>query len=512
MISNCELRNANCELSSVKRPKFAIRISHFATRLACAFLIAASLAISAAAAADLPTDLQQRRARFMENLGSESMLILWSAPMRVYSNDVDYEYRQDSNFYYLTAIDQPESILVLMPGNRTRKEILFVKPRDPVREHWEGQRLSPEKAVHESGISTVYLTTEFEPFLNAVLSGRPYGSGSSEQDFAPFFTALRNNKAQIAVVGPPPGASGQLPESYVFVNKLRERFSGLQMRDVTRIFRDLRLIKTDYERSLLEESARISSEAHVAGMKAARPGAYEYEVEAAIEYTFKKNGADWGYPSIVASGPNATILHYQKSSRRMENGDLLLVDAGSAYKYMTVDITRTYPINGKFTEAQKDIYDVVLRAQEEGIKAAKMGARLSDVHQRTVEVIKDGLFKLGLITDTSGNQYQTWYTHNACHWIGIDVHDVGDRNRPLADGMAFTIEPGIYIRPEILNSLPKTAENEAFARKIQPAFEKYKNIGVRIEDSFLITGGTLKRLSASVPRTTEEIEALMRSR
>jgi Xaa-Pro aminopeptidase len=285
------------------------------------------------------------------------------------------------------------------------------------------------------------------------------------------------------------------------------------MRDVTSVFGDLRQIKTNYERKLYQESARVSSDAHKAGMKAAHPGAWEYEVEAAIEYVFKKNGSfDWGYPSIVASGPNATTLHYEKSSRRMEDGDLLLVDASANYKYLTTDITRTYPVNGKFTAAQKDIYEIVLRAQEEGMKAAKPGARLRDIHQRTVDVIKEGLFKLGLITDTRGTQYQTWYTHNSSHWIGIDVHDVGDSNKPLADGMAFTIEPGIYIRPELLDGLAKTPENEAFIAKVRPAFEKYKNIGVRIEDSFLIDNGKLIQLSASVPRTVDEIEAFMRSR
>jgi len=461
-------------------------------RLFSLLVIAACFA-STATAATFPEDLRQRRARFMERLSSDSMLILWSAPERVYSNDVDYEYRQDSNFYYLTGIDQPESILVLMPGNTDQKEVLFVQPRDATREHWEGHRLSPADATAVSGIATIHVTTEFQTFLDAALS--------------------RDSKIQIAVVGPPPRPNARQPESYEFVNNLRAKFPGLQMRDVTTIFRDLRQVKTEYERGLLEENGRMSGEAHKAGMKAAHPGAYEYEVEAAIEYTFKKSsGSDWSYPSIVASGPNATILHYEKSTRRMNDGELLLVDAGANYKYMSIDITRTYPVNGKFTDAQKDIYEIVLHAQDEAMKVAKTGAHLRDIHQKTVDVIKESLLKLGLITDTRGNQYQTWYTHNACHFIGIDVHDVGDSSRALADGMAFTIEPGIYIQPEALDNLPKTPENQAFIEKVRPAFEKYKGIGVRIEDSFLLDGGSLKRLSASVPRTIDEIEAFMKSR
>src|SRR5678815_435948 len=205
---------------------------------------------------------------------------------------------------------------------------------------------------------------------------------------------------QVDVVGPPPGNSGVVPDSYAYFNKLRERFSGIQMRDVSQMFGRLRLIKTDYEQKMLIESARISAEAHREGMKVARPNVWEYQVQAALEYIFKKDGAiGWGYPSIVASGPNATTLHYEASTRQMKNGDLLLVDAAANYNYLTTDITRTYPINGKFTQAQKDIYQIVLRAQDEGIKVAVKGATLGEVNAKTVEDIKDGLFKLGLITD-----------------------------------------------------------------------------------------------------------------
>jgi len=471
--------------------------------------------VSLAGAAALQDDLHGRRERFMQLLGPDSMLILWSAPERVYSGDVNYPYRQDSNFFYLTGIEQPESILVILPGNKTKKEILFVRPRDPVREHWEGHSLSADEAVRLSGINTVYQTIEFKPFLDSVLAGKSYETeiGVTTSDYDRFFTALKNNAAQVAVVGPPPGVSGSLPDSYAFVNKLRERFSGFQMRDVTPLFGTLRLIKTDYERKMLEESARISGEAHRAGMKTARPDVWEYEVQAAMEYTFRKDGAiGWGYPSIIASGPNATTLHYEASTRQMKNGDLLLVDAAANYNYMTTDITRTYPVNGKFTSAQKDIYEIVLRAQDEGIKAAVAGATLRDINRRTVEVIAEGLRKSGLITDVKGDQYSVWYTHSSSHWIGLDVHDVGGRNAPLADGMAFTIEPGIYIRQEALDNLPKTPENVAFIQKVQSAVEKYKDIGVRIEDSFIMAGGHAVQLSVGIPRTVDEIETFMKLR
>jgi Xaa-Pro aminopeptidase len=315
--------------------------------------------------------------------------------------------------------------------------------------------------------------------------------------------ALKANRASLHLLLPPnAGASGELPRSSQFANKIRAQFPGVTTADATPILSDLRQVKTPYEQKILEESANISNEAHMAGMKAARPGAYEYEVEAAIEYVFKKNGAfDWGYPSIVGSGPNATTLHYMKSSRKMEAGDLLLVDAAAFYKYMTVDITRTYPVNGTFTPAQKDIYNIVLQAQAEGVKVARAGARLGDIHQKTVDVIKQGLLKLGLITDASSDQYRLWYTHRSYHWIGIDVHDVGDERRPLAPGMAFVIEPGIYIRESVLENLSNTRENAEFIARVRPAVEKYKDIGVRIEDSFILTDSGLKNLSARVPRT-----------
>jgi Xaa-Pro aminopeptidase len=481
-------------------------------------LVAAVLQLlpASARAGEFQDDLKGRRARLMERLGPEAMLVVWSAPVRIYSRDVDYEYRQDSNFYYLTGIEQEESILVLMPGNATRKEFLFVKEKDPVREHWQGKMLGRPDATAQSGIETVYLTGEFEPFVNAVLAGRSYGVPrySPSREFDVFSKAVASGKARLALIlDPKPGLSGPIEKPLEFANRARERFVGISIQDATASVESLRQVKTPYEQKVLARSVEISNEAHLAGMRAARPGASENEVQAAIEYVYKLRGAEsWGYPSIVGSGPNATILHYHRGTRRLEAGDLVLVDAAASYGYLTGDITRTYPVSGVFTPAQKDIYRIVLEAQEEGMKVAKPGAKLSDVHLRTVEVIKAGLLKLGLIADAAGDQYRTWYTHGASHWIGMDVHDVGSGDRPLEPGMAFTIEPGIYVREGALENLPKNAESAAFATKARPAFEKYRNIGVRIEDSFLITESGLKRLSTGVPRTIEEVERFMQSR
>jgi Xaa-Pro aminopeptidase len=470
---------------------------------------AMSLASSAAMAGPLQEDLKARRARVMDRLGPDALAIFWSAPTRVYSTDVDYEYRQDSNLLYLTGIDQEETILVLMPGNETRKEILFIRDADARREHWEGHSLTPAEATAQSGVQAVMSASQFENFMTGMLTRRGIGGGATE--YARFFQALDESKARLAVLLDSQNLSDPPSSTVQFLSRLRERFFNFGVVDARPILNELRQIKTAYEADVLRKSVKISSDAHKAGMRAAAPGKYEYEVEAEIEAVYMRNGAmSWGYPSIVGSGPNATILHYGKSSRRMENGDLLLVDAAANYQGLTGDITRTYPINGTFTKEQRDIYEIVYAAQQAGEKAAKAGAQVSAIQNACDEVLRAGLLKLGLVTEGTGMQFKIWSTHGVSHWIGHDVHDVGIRGKPLAPGMAFVIEPGIYIRPQALENLPPTPANTAFIEKVRAAVEKYKNIGVRIEDSYLLTPAGLERLSATVPRTISEIEAWMK--
>jgi Xaa-Pro aminopeptidase len=468
--------------------------------------------VSTAMASEFSDDLAARRARMMERLGPDAMLILFSAPTRNYSLDVSYEYRQDSNLYYLTGLVQPDTVLVLMPGNPSRREILFVREQNPEREHWNGRVLTRLEAAAHTGIQTVMGTGQFDPFVAAILSRR--GSGAiDDKEAAVFFDVLTAGRARVALALEAAGINDPLSRPQDFARRIRERYVGFQTIDVTGVLTDLRLLKTPYERKVLVKSLEISSDAQIAGMRAARPGAWEYEVEAAIEAVHRARGAvSWSYPSIVGSGPNATILHYSENNRQMQAGDLLLVDAAANYEYMSGDLTRTYPVSGTFSQAQKDIYAIVLQAQEEAVKVARAGTPLADVHNKTVDVIKAGLLTLGLITDAAGDQYRMWYTHGANHYIGIDVHDVGERTRPLQPGMAFVIEPGIYIRQSALDTLPSTPENRALIDRIQPAVRKYLDIGVRIEDAFLIEETGLRRLTASVPRTIEEIEAFMRTR
>src|SRR5262245_12525636 len=486
-------------------------MSNTFSRISLALVCALALA-RAVVAGPLQDDLGARRARAMDRPGADTVAIFWSAPERVYSNDVNYEYRQDSNLLYLTGIDQEDTVLVLMPGNKTRREILFVREADARREHWNGHSLTPGEASEQSGIRTVLTGNQFEPFVAGVLSGQGGpGLGTDPEEAKVFFDALAQGKASLGLLLEPqrrledsPGPARQ------FASRMRDRFFGFQVKDATPVLNELRQIKTAYEQEVLRKSARISSDAHKAGMRAAAAGKFEYEVEAEIEAVYLRNGAmSWGYPSIVGSGPNATILHYEKSARQMKAGELLLVDAAANYRGLTADITRTYPISGKYGEAQRAIYDIVFAAQEAGIKAAKIGGRPQDIQNACDEVLRAGLVRLGLVTDATGNQFKIWATHGVSHWIGMDVHDVGVRGKPLAAGMAFTIEPGIYIREAALDDLPKTPENAAFIEKVRAAVGRYKDIGVRIEDSFLLTDKGIENLSASVPRTAEDVERFL---
>jgi Xaa-Pro aminopeptidase len=489
--------------------------------LTLAALSADTINLSAQPDADvsaLREDLKSRRARLSEKLGNGSMAILWSAPARVYSRDVDYEYRQDSDLLYLTGVEQPETILVLVPGGGRRSEVLFIRPSNPRREHYDGKYLTVEEARARTGIETVFMTDQFDAFLSSTFNRQPYGLAVDERrdhrDYDALFRAFDEGNARVALrLENTPGINEPLTEEYAFANRVRERLLGARIVNLAPHVHALRQVKTAYEQKVLIESVDISSEAHVAGMRAARPDRFEREVESAIESVYLARGAMApGYPSIVGSGPNSTTLHYSASSRRMNEGDLLLVDAAANFRGQTGDITRTYPVSGRFTPPQREVYELVLAAQNAGMKAARIGGRTVDIERASEAVIKEGLLKLGLITDATGPQFRTWYTHGICHWIGMDVHDVGDYQRPLEAGMAFVIEPGLYIRQEALDQLADTPENRAFRAKVGPAVAKYAGIGVRIEDSFLLTDKELVRLSAKVPRTTQEIDDFMRGR
>lgn len=470
---------------------------------------------------DRLAELANRRARLAHSIGPQAILVLFSAEPRVYTNDVDYQFRQENNLYYLTNLKQERATLVLMPGNSRLPEILFVPQRNPRAETWTGHMYSAEEVAQRSGIKEIWEASEFEPFIAAIRNHQAYRPKpekvlmSAEQPasddrtgFEPLFEASAKGEAKLFLLLARRSEGGEYAQEQRFAATWPKE-TGFASQSAFPIFAEMRLRKSPLELKLLQHAIDISTEAHERAWAAAGSAKWEYEIDAAVTYTFKLRNADnWGYPDIVGCGPNATTLHYEQSQGPCKLGDLLLMDVGAEYDHYSADVTRTTPLNGKFSPAQAEIYQIVYDAQEAVAKVARPGASLSDINRAATEVIKDGLLKLGLITDRTSNQYQTWFMHGTGHWLGMNVHDVGGGAK-FEPGMTFTNEPGIYIRPDALEYLPKTPENEKFIAAIQPAFEKYKGIGVRIEDDMVITPDGARWLTEALPRKMSDIEAFI---
>ncbi len=479
-------------------------------------------------------ELAKRRQETMKRMGDKAMMVLFSTEPRIYTFDVDYHYRQENNLYYLTGINQDGAALVLIPGAKKTREILFVPERDPRRETWTGHMLSNDEARKRSGIQEIWDLKLLNSFLatlapraEAAIAKRdttpkPSADLASQwqTEFQTFVEAVKNDQGEIYLLTPPARDLREYRQEFEFAENLKAANAGLKIKTAHPIFAELRLTKSPWEIKLLQHAADITSEAFHRVFAVASAGMFEYEIQAEFEYTFKRRGADnWGYPCIVGAGANATTLHYITNQEKLADDSLLLMDCAAEFDHYTADITRTLPINGKFTKEQADIYRIVYEAQTASINRVRAGnivgavfdpaSNTKSVQGVTAEVIKDGLFKLGLITSKENNEFRTWFMHGTSHWIGMNVHDVGDYKTPLAPGMVLTVEPGIYIRPDALDWLPKTPENERFIQAVRPAFEKYKGIGVRIEDDFLVTTGDPVNLSASIPRKLEDVEATM---
>ncbi len=468
-------------------------------------------------------ELRARRERVAAKLGPNSLLVLFSAEPRLYTNDVDYEFRQENNLYYLTALKQKGATLVMLTGAQgPPREILFLPRRNPATETWDGRMYSPEDARAASGVGEIWDARQFEPFMAAVRARRAFApapeavllSAAGAQAFAPalenLYAAMAKNEGALYLLHSG-GPDREFAREQAFAAEWTGANSGgLSVRSAWNVFAELRMRKSPYEMRLLQHAVDISIEGHQRAQAVAARAQWEYEVEAELDYTYKRRNADnWGYPSIVGCGPNGTTLHYQESQGRVRPGDLILIDAGAEYEHYSADVTRTFPASGKFTAAQAEVYNVVLAAQEAAFGRIKPGADFYDVHNAATEVIKDGLLRLGLITEKNSLQYRVWYMHGTSHWLGMNVHDVSTRDTKLDAGMVFTVEPGIYVRPDALDNLPKTPENEKFIAAVRPAFEKYKGIGVRIEDDVVVTADGYRNLSAALPRAIPEIEAFM---
>ncbi len=419
-----------------------------------------------------------RRKSLQDSLGPSDAMILQSAVLIAKSNDVHHRFRQDSDFFYLTGFDEEESALVLYPD----KSILYLRKRDPDRETWTGPMLGIERACEQLGVDEARDIADFRKDLPDLLKKHDrlhwfYGR-NREMDGLVFETADRLIRRSRA------GETG--PSVILHAGNL---------------LHEMRMLKDADEIALLKVCAQATRDAHVRIMRDTKPGMFEFTVEAMIQETFRGHDCTEAYPSIVASGPNACVLHHISNARLIQEGDLVLVDAGAERHCMNADVTRTYPVAETFSSQQRDIYALVLHAQKNAIARTKPGATLDDVHNQTVRDLVLGLLDLGVLSGSADENiekgtYRKYYMHRTGHWLGLDVHDVGTyategKPRALADGMVCTVEPGLYFPPDS-----------------PPAF---RGIGVRIEDDVLVSGETPTVLTASIPKEIQDIEALRAS-
>ena len=430
------------------------------------------------------SEYARRRQILMARMEPNSIAILPAAPMYIRNRDVEHVYRQDSDFQYLSGFPEPEAVIALIPGREHGEYVLFCRERDPERELWDGLRAGQDGAITEYGADDAFPIGDIDDILPGLIEGRErvyYAIGTNEtfdHQLVEWIKMIRSKARQGA----------QPPSEFVALDHL---------------LHDMRLYKSASEVKVMRHAAEISARAHVNAMRASRAGLHEYHLEAELDYEFRKGGAKMpAYGSIVAAGKNACILHYRENDAALENGDLVLIDAGCEIDCYASDITRTFPVSGKFSPEQKAIYELVLAANEEAFMHIAPGRHWNEAHEATVWVITAGLVDLGLLEGDveeliAADAYKPFYMHRAGHWLGMDVHDVGDYKiggewRVLEPGMAMTVEPGIYI----------AADNQNVAKQ-------WRGIGVRIEDDVVVTRTGCEILTGGVPKTVAEIEALM---
>ncbi|MGX5175536.1 Xaa-Pro aminopeptidase [Aliikangiella sp. IMCC44653] len=426
----------------------------------------------------------RRRRELMDLMGNNSIAILPSATEKIRSRDTYYPFRQDNDFYYLTGFNEPEAVLVLLPGREHGEYVMFCREKDPHMESWHGRREGQAGVKKNFGCNDAFPIDDINDILPGLMEGREriyYEFGNHDDFDQKIMGWISSFRALVKKGANPPG----------------------ELIDLSHFLHDLRLIKSKAEIEVMQKAAQISALAHKAAMGICRPGMTEQRIEAELKYQFAQRGARYeAYSSIVAGGANACILHYVENSDVLNDGDLLLIDAGAEYQHYAADISRTFPVNGRFSEVQKAVYEIVLSANLAAIDAAKPGNSWSAPHDAAVRVLTEGLITLGILQGDleellEGEAYRPFYMHKTGHWIGLDVHDVGDymqdrEPRELAEGMVLTVEPGLYFTP-----------------RTKGLNKKYWGIGVRIEDDVVITAKGNRVLTDEVPKTVAEIEQLM---
>ncbi|PYM16794.1 MAG: Xaa-Pro aminopeptidase [Candidatus Rokuibacteriota bacterium] len=437
----------------------------------------------------------ERRQRFAEAIGDAVAIVPAAGEVRR-NSDVHYEFRQDSDFFFLTGFDEPDAVAVLNPTHAKERYVLFVRPRDREMEIWNGLRAGAEGAVRDYGADAAYPIDQLDEKLREYVVDRSaivYRLGNPQFD----------------------GRIIRLVE-FARAVRTRSRPAPVRIEDPGPIVHELRLRRSPAELARHRRACEISRDAHIEAMRYARPGLLEYEVQAALEFVFRVSGSPRnGYPSIVASGPNACILHYTENRRRMEDGDLLLIDAGCEYGYHSADITRTFPVNGRFTAPQRAIYEIVLRAQLAGIAAGQAGVRYEKIHETAKKELTAGLIDLGLLPrgldeSLAMHHYREFYMHGTGHWLGMDVHDVGSERESATFSLREYSEEEMYSRRQLLGAAAARRleeEEKAKAEKIvHPIPREFRGIGIRIEDDVLVTTDGVEVLTAGTPKAIDEVE------
>ncbi len=499
------------------------------------FLFVLLIAIASFAQANPSVaELKVRRQAIMHKIGPTGMLLLFAAEGRVYAADVEYPYRQENNFLYLTGLQEEGAILVLIPGATQDRELLFLPTKERRAEVFTGSVIQPVAVTASSGIERVLPAADL-PALLAVLAPQAVSALTSlgtpakvekprtetwQQLFKSFFDAASAEQAQLYLVLPPAARSAEYRQEQTLAANVGSIASGITVHDATPLLREMRLLKSPYELTAIQRAIDISGEGFARAFEITGPGRAESDIQAEFDRVYAHHHARWGYPTIAASGLNGTTLHYNSNGNEMPAQGTMVLDAGAEYAQYSADVTRTLPITGKFTPEQAALYQIVYDAQQAGIAAARPGVEPGASAKFTakslqgvcVEIIRKGLLQLGLITSVTNDEYRNWFPHGVSHQLGMNVHDLSRHDLKLAPGMVVTMEPGIYIRPDALDALPATPENDKFKAAVRPVFEKYKGIGIRIEDDILITEGAAKVLSAAIPSKLEDVEAAMSHR
>jgi Xaa-Pro aminopeptidase len=444
------------------------------------------------------------------------MFIALSARPARRTGDIDWPFRQEDNLLYLTGMNAPETTLVLLPGESQHRELMFAADRDPARERVTGRVLSAADAQQATGISEVVSARRFDAFVDAVLQGGGFGARGPGAYYAPpfapsFLAAFHAGRAEVWLLLGDRGARDAPTREQQFADDLRRRYPDVRIRDASPLVAGLREIKSATELALIRRAVEITAEAQKAAMRRVLTAARESEVQATIEFTFRDRGACcWAFPSIVAAGRNATTLHYETNNDPIVRGGLLLTDIGAEVEGYSADVTRTYPADGTFSKEQRAIYDAVFAAQSETLPLMRPGRRFGEVNDKALDVVGRELAKLGLVATNVREQAELYLFHGVGHPLGLQTHDVYDRQRLFASNMVFTNEPGIYVRKDdVLASEVFRRMSAAEQQSVRAALDRYDGIGVRIEDDVLITGDAPQVLSAAAPRGAKEIEAWM---